>query len=826
MLKNYFTIAVRNLRRNKLFSLINISGLAIGISAALVIYLIVQHEFSVDKFHKDGDSIYRVVSRMQFPGSVFNNSGVPVPVAKAAREEVSGLQNVTHFILSDAPKVTLPGTGKMPAPTFKKQEDIIYADPEYFQILTYEWLAGSPATALDKPFQVVLSANRAKAYFGDAKPAEIIGKQIIYDDSITATVTGVVRDFDKATDFTFEEFISRATLENTGLKNRWAWDQWGSINSGSQMLVKLAKGTKPEQIEKQLVTLRHKYAPEYDDNSPKDGKEKKENTQHFLQPLKDIHFNALYDAFNHRQGHMPTLYGLLAVATFLLLLGCINFINLTTAYASQRAKEIGIRKTLGSSKGKLIGQFLSETFLLTLLATIVSILIAPWLLNVFKDFIPKGISFSSLNQPHVWLFLLALIVLVSVLSGFYPALVLTKFKPVTVLKNQASAGSGQSRKAWLRKTLTVTQFVIAQFLITATLVVSKQIHFSINKELGYKKDAIVYFNTNWKYFGKDKDRQQVLENKLLAIPEIQAVSVAGTSPASNSTSSSTITFEDGKKKVELMVEVKNADSSYFGLYQMKLVAGRNLKQSDTTQEYVINETYAKLLGFTNPKDAVGHYLKNGITIPIVGVLADFNTKSTRSAIQPLAFASQRANANTFHIALKPRGNNPDLWKNGLAKVEKTYKSIYPEDDFEYKFYDETIAKFYTTEQNISRLLNWAAGLCVLISCLGLLGLVIYTTNTRTKEIGVRKVLGASVASLVSLLSKDFVVLVLVAFLIAAPLAGWAMYNWLQDFAYRTNMSWWIFALCGGGMVLIALITLGTQTIRSATANPVKSLRTE
>jgi putative ABC transport system permease protein len=824
MQKNYFTIAIRTLRRNKLFSLINISGLAIGISAALVIYLIVHYEFSVDKFHKDGDSIYRVVSKIKFPGAVMDNSGVPVPLAKATKEEISGIDNSTHFIAGNEFKVTVISSDKLPLPSFKNQQEIIYADDAYFKILTYEWLAGSPSTALTKPNEVVLTSKRAKTYFGDANPSDIIGKQITYDDSIPATVIGIVKEITNATDFVFQEFISRSTLENSTLKKNWGWDQWGSVNSGSQLLVKLSKGTQPKKIEQQLTTLRHKYAPEPDADPTQ--KKDESGTTHSLQPLHDIHFNALYDAFGQRQGHMPTLYGLLSVAIFLLLLGCINFVNLTTAYASQRAKEIGIRKTLGSSKGKLISQFLTETFILTFLATLLSIIITPLLLNIFKDFIPKGVSFSSLNQSHVWLFLVGLIILVSVLSGFYPALVLTKFKPVTVLKNQNTAGSGQSRKAWLRKTLTITQFVIAQFLIIATLIVSKQIHFSINKELGYKKDAIVYFNTSWKYQEKNKDRQLVLLNKLKAIPELESVSLAGSAPASNGTSSTTLTFEDGKKKVELMIEVKNADSAYFNLYQMKLLAGKNLKESDTTQEYVINETYARLLGFANPGDAVGHYIKKNFNVPIVGVLADFNTKSTRSEIKPLAYSSQRANASTFHIALKPRGTNADLWKNALAKVEKSYKSVYPEDDFEYKFFDETIAKFYTTEQNISRLLNWAAGLCVLISCLGLLGLVIYTTNTRTKEIGVRKVLGASVTSIVSLLSKDFVLLVLVAFLIAAPMAGWAMHKWLQDYAYRTNISWWIYALCGSGMIIIALVTLATQTIRSARANPVKSLRTE
>lgn len=587
------------------------------------------------------------------------------------------------------------------------------------------------------------------------------------------------------------------------------------------MFVKLKKGTQPAQIEKQLVALRNKYRERKKEGDDKD------DTKHFLQGLTDIHFNSDYDAFDQRQAHKPTLYGLLAVASFLLLLGCINFINLTTAQAAQRAKEIGIRKTMGSGKGQLIFQFLSETFLLTFLATILSVVITPWLLNIFSDFIPPEVSFTSLNQTHVWFFLWGLILVVTLLSGFYPALVLTKFKPVAVLKNQAYAGTAQTRKAWLRKTLTVTQFVIAQFLIIATLVVSKQVHYSLNKELGYKRDAIVYFNAEWNIFSDEKDsRRFALLEKLKTIPEIEKISLAGSAPASNNTSTTTMKFADGKKLTETMVEIKFADTGYFDLYKMKLLAGKNLRQSDTTKEFVINETYAKLLGFVKPGDAIGHFIERGFKVPVTGVISDFHTKSTHQPIKPLAYSSAINNSYTFHLALRPRGQDGESWKRALSKVEKLYKEIYPEDEFKYQFYDESIASFYKAEQNISRLLKWSAGLCIFISCLGLLGLVMYITNTRTKEIGVRKVLGASVAQIVSLLSKDFIALVIIAFLIALPIAWWAMNNWLQDFVYRTSLSWWVFAVTGGGMLVIAMLILSIRTIKSAVENPVKSLRAE
>jgi len=417
----------------------------------------------------------------------------------------------------------------------------------------------------------------------------------------------------------------------------------------------------------------------------------------------------------------------------------------------------------------------------------------------------------------------------TVFSGFYPAMILTKFKPVTVLKNQMHATTSKTRKAWLRKSLTVTQFVIAQFLVIATLVVSKQINFSLNKDLGYKRDAIVYFPTVWNFFSdKPDNRRFALLEKIKEMPEVEAVSLASSSPAHQGSSSTTMKLDNGKKEVELMIETMNADPEYFNIYKLKLIAGKFPEQSDTLKEYVVNESFTRSFGFTKPTDAIGKFVKRGNRlVPIVGVLKDFHTKSTHDPIKPVTFSSARKNSYTIHIALKSQANSPGLWKTGLEKIEKEFKELYPDDpEFKYKFFDESIAAFYKKEQDVSRLLKWSAGLCIFISCLGLLGLVIYTTNSRTKEIGVRKVLGASLVQIVSLLSKDLLSLVLIAFIIATPLAWLAMNNWLQDFAYRTNISWWVFAACGASMLTIALILLSIRTIRAALTNPVKSLRTE
>lgn len=817
MIKNYFKIAFRNIWKNKVFSLINISGLSIAISASLVIYLIVQFEFSYEKSRKDADRIYRMVTHVALPGEPLNKGGyASVFMAKSVRTDLPEVEMATYFIIDefDRLKVAVPHEDSKPPTIFEKQTDIVFADEYYFSLFECDWLAGSKLTALKEPFQVVLTDDIARTYFGNIAAADIIGKKIIFHDTITTTVTGIIKNpVDKATDLHFKEFISLATVMNTNLQYYIGIDGFDDM----QLFVKLKPSTKLELIDAKLEGLRNKFYKQ-------DPLWKAKVTNH-LQPLTDIHFNAEYGAFNHRQAHKPTLYGLMAVAAFLLLLGCINFINLTTAQATRRSKEIGIKKILGSSKWNLIFQFLIETFFLTLIATVISIVIMPWLLAIFKDFIPPEITMVSLKQVHIWGFMAILIFLMTLLSGLYPAIVLTKFKPVTVLKNQITADSIQSRKAWFRKTLTVTQFLIAQFLVIATLVVSKQINYSLNKDLGYKKDAIVFIYMPENMFSNKKDdRRFVFFEKLKSIPGIEKISLGGGPPANRNISGISTKMFNGSKEVELMVERQWSDSVYFDIYKMKLVAGKIYGQNDTLPKYLVNEAFARAYGYINPPDIVGQYIQNNI--PIVGVLKDFQARSTREPIKPYTYQNYRKGCYTIHLALKSEAGSPRQWKATFAKVEKEFRKLYPDDDFNIIFFDQTIAEFYKAEQDIARLLNWSAGLCIFISCLGLLGLVIFTTNSRTKEIGVRKVLGASISQIVTLLSKDLVSLVLVAFVIAAPLAWLAMNKWLQAFAYRTQMSWWVFAACGISMLLIALVVLSIRTIGAAIANPVKSLRTE
>jgi len=814
MFRNYLTVAWRNLLRNKVFSLINIVGLAIGISASLVIYLLVYYDFSFDKHHRGVDRMYRVVSSLHFPGTLIRNGGVSFPLPAAFKSEITGVEASAAFHNYDGVKVTLPVENGAPV-VYKNENNMVFADGNFFSLFEQEWIAGSPQTSLNEPFQVVLTEEKAKKYFPGNDIRRAIGQTIIYNDSVKVRVTGIVRRQAQRTDFNFTEFISLATITSTNLKNNMGFDQWGSVNSSSQFYVKVNQGVSPKNIEKQLVDLRSKYS-----------KDDYMKTENLLQPLRDLHFTAPYDFFSDRQAHRPTLYGLLAVACFLLVLAGINFVNLTTAQSSARAKEIGIRKTMGGSKGKLMFQFLGETFLLTTIATILSILIGPFILKIFSDFMPPELKFNLLQYPQLILFSALIILGVTLLAGFYPALVLTRFQPVAVLKNQIHAGSAKTRKAWLRKTLTVSQFVIAQFFVISTIAIGKQIKFALNKDMGFRKDAIVTVHVPWN--ASNKEGKKVLVNRIKSFSEIAMTTLGGAPPASSGWSSTTMKYKDGKKEIESTVEVKSGDSSYLKLYQMPLIAGHYARTTDSgSNEYIINEAYAKFLGFTNPHEAIGKIIDRGEKrFMIAGVLRNFHVKSIHSTIEPLVYQDQPMNYGTIHILLNPNDPEEKTWKSAIAKIEKAWKEIYPEFDFNYQFLDDGIAAFYKKEQDTSKLLNWATGLAILISCLGLLGLVMYTTNQRAKEIGVRKVLGASVGQLISLLSRDLLQLVMIAIIIAVPLAWWALNNWLEDFAYRTSLSLWIFLLGGALMILVAIITLSTQTIRAALKNPVGALRSE
>lgn len=801
--------------KNKAFSIINVIGLTIGLSASFVIGLMIYYDSTFDTFHKDGNRIYRVVTDYKSPEGVFYNGGVTLAL-KDAISNNSNLETISEFYEERPAKVENKSNGL----EFKWPEFVIYADEAYFNIFNYNFIAGNKTNALANPGNVVLTKTRAANYFPNLSPSQIIGKTLVYNDSINITVTGIVENFKSRTDIIFQEFISHPTLLQTDRREEIIEKKWGSTNSASQLYVKLNKAGNLKAVQKRLDDLATEHTSESD-------KAFGQSRNFYLQPLNDIHFNENYGIYDWSKGQASKslLASLALVALFLLLLGCINFINLNTAQATQRAKEIGIRKTLGSSKKQLITQFMGETFLLVLCSAILSLILSKWLINVFSDFVAEDLNLQLLKNPLVISGIVLLLIIVTFLSGFYPALVLSKFNTVSVLKNNISVGQ---KKVKLRKYLTVFQFTIAQVFIIATLLVSKQINFLLSKDMGFKTDAVVsvYSPRN----ERELFKKQLYAEKLRAIPEIKSLSIGGNPPASFSTSTTNVTYVNEGETVKTELQFLYGDEKYIDLFELKLLAGRTLR-NDTVRELVINETFSKILGFKTPNDALGKTIDlNNSNVPIVGVMKDFYQRSLKTGIKPMAlrgdwFRDRYSQFQAVHIAFQNTASTH--LKETLLKIELAYKSVYTEnDDYRLEFMDQTIAKFYNREQKISKLLNWSTGLSILISCLGLLGLVIYTTNRRVKEIGVRKVLGASLLEINALLCKEFLILVAIAFVIAAPLAWLGINNWLQDFAYKTSLSFWVFLLSGCAMILFALLVISIKTFQAANTNPVNSLRSE
>jgi len=835
MLTTSLRNAARSFRSNRLFSIINILGLSIGISAAIVIFWVAEYELSFDRFEPGRDRIYKVVQEGSFNGNPAHAGAVPGPLGAAVQKELTGIElTIPYFAYQHdgTAKVTVlsatnaaagaagadaahPTTGAAnsaatkPA-VFNHQPGIVYTTPDYFSLVPHQWLIGSPQASMTNPFNVVLTESRAHQYFPDEKLTELIGKQLKYDDNLV-TVSGIVKDETDHTDLGAAEFISHATIAKTQLQENFMMTRWDDWMAYSYLYLKLAPGTTQARAEAQLEAL-------YKKNHPADPKSR-DGWHLKLLPLREVHFSSLYGTLGHRAASKTALYSLLAIAAFLLLLATINFINLSTAQATRRAKEIGVRKTMGGSRWQLMRQFLGETFFLVLLATLLSMALTPVLIEAFSGFIPPEIHSDWLNHPGSLLFLALLIPVLTTLAGAYPAFLLSGFNPVKVLKDQHYSPASNTSGSRTRRILTVSQFVIAQFFVIATLLVGKQIYYGLNEDLGFRRTAVITFETPWDTSNVAK---QHLFNAVKAIPGVEMASRGFFAPGGNGAAFGNISFKP-RPDVKDGIVTRWGDSNYLHLYEIKLLAGRNVYNSDTIREVLINNTYARLLGFQRPEEALGQHLTyyGKKDVPIVGVMADFHEESTRSAILPLAFAGQAG--SMVHIRLAAAAAN---WPSTIEKVRKAYHAAYPEADFEYSFVDDLVGKWYKAEQDIIHLLYWATGLTVLISCLGLLGLVVYTTNTRTKEIGIRKVLGATVAGIVRILSAEFLRLVLLASAIAIPVAWWAADRWLSNFAYRTPMSAWVFVAGGALLILVALLTLSFQTIKTALANPVKSLRTE
>lgn len=824
MFKSYCISAWRTLIRNRVYTLINTLGLALGICACLVIWVIVRYEFSFDREHPYGDRIYTINSYEQFMKDEPERL-VPAVLASlpdAIKKEIPGVELLATYHLLQKDTVLVVEAGKKvggnqaanqvgsPAENqvggnqagakqaFYPCQSIV-AEPAYLRIMGYQWLAGDPQTALLNPFSVVLTESRARQYFGTGPLNGFIGKQLFYQDSLRVNVSGIVRDWSEHTDFPYTDFISFSTIDHSFLRQSLHLDSAESkYPAVASVLVRLGPNASANNARAALKALfmsrvgaRSLY------------------TRIELQALHDVHF---------ADQHFP-FYALLSIAAFILVLAIINYVNMATAQSLTREKEMGIRKVMGSGRSHLILQLLTETFLLTAVAGLVAVLAVRPVLGAFREFIPQEIKFAPFAPANL-LFLAVITIVVTLMAGLYPARMLSAHAPVTSLKG---AGAPRGEGKWfLRRGLIVFQFTVSLLFIIGTMVIGRQVEFMLHKDLGFKSDAVILFSTGEKRDSINKIR--TLETEIRNLPGVAAVSAANMPPSGTDRGLSTVRYK-ARSNDPIRVETIQADENYIPLYAIKLLAGRNLFPSDTLREAVINENLSKELGFRKPEEAIGQMLSTwGKDLPIVGVVADFHKYSYKEPIRPLMITGRAA--TDLQVRLDTKGKSARETRSIISRIEKTWKTMYPHQPFEYDFFDEELAQMYQKEQTMEGLLDIATGITLFISCIGLFGLTLFTTAQRTKEIGIRKVMGAGVKDILVLLGKDFVRLVLIA-LVAASAAGWyGMHRWLQDYAYRVNIGADVFLLAGGALLLVTLLTVGAQSLKAALANPIKALRSE
>lgn len=809
-----FKLAFRQLWRNRLFTALNVLGLSIGLAACWMIFQLVSFEFSFDADQPNRDRIYKVVSRFTFDGKESGNAGTPKPMAVAIREEIGGVELAVGLYDQWVPSLQVPQSSAKPL-VFTDVRGVIATNSDYFKLVPYQWLAGATPKTLSEPNEVVLTLSSAEKYFPSLTPDQMLGRTILYWDTLAVKVTGVVADLGRSTSFTAKEFLSLPTIR----RGEWVRDfreGWGGTNSGDQVYFLREENANAAKLAASINALVLKKSRS---NIEKSGET---IPKYELIPLAEEHFNTFYEARN-RVVDKKIVFALMGLAGFLLALAVINYVNLTTAQIPQRAKEIGIRKTLGSSASGLIGHFLGETFLVTLLACGLAYVWTVTFRSGLGDLFPEDLDLYP-NVGQTLLFMILLIVTISILSGWYPSVLITRFQPTQVLRGQVNLKIG-SNAFPLRKILIVFQFVIAQAFVIGAIIMNQQLHYALEADLGFDREAVLTFHVPYELSEKEayRDKHFALKEEIMRLPEVEIVSL-GSEPFSKSFASSTMTYAGHKGKVERNVYLKQADTNFLKTYGMKLLAGRNLLPSDTVREYVFNETAVREFGFKSPQEAVGKFVGDKKPIPIVGVIADFHSSTFDRKIEPLAILTQKDLGANFNVQLA--SSRPADWQASIQKMEKLWKQNYPDAPFEYKFYDDMIAQYYESERRMTQIINLSTGIAILISCLGLFGLATLTAFQRTKEIGVRKVLGASIASIVGMLSKDFVLLVVIALVIASPIAWYFMNQWLTDFAYHIDISWWVFALAGVAAMGIALLTVGYQSVKAALMNPVESLRSE
>ncbi len=806
MLKIYFLTALRSLLRNKSYSILNIAGLALGITCSILLFLVIKYELSFDTFHAKADRIYRINVDSNYGDGLFQSTSIHFPAVKVLRSNNPGFENITQVFGEEGGQITVPAKGNEAPKHYREEGAVAFAEPELFEIFSFDTGGKDLKPYLSEPNNIILTKSMAEKYF----PAEnAVGKVVKYNNRLTLKVAAVIPDLPVNTDFPFIFFISYSSLKGFV---QYDLTKWNSLVSNHNGYVLLPPDADKNKIEADVNATLRKNMPD----------KRRKNEKFVFQPLDDIHFNAAYGNYAQRTISKEVVWSMALVGIFLVITACINFINLATAQAIKRAKEVGIRKVMGSNYWQLILQFLGETFLITLLATFISVILTELALPFLNQLLELEISFSVLEDPVLLLFLITEVLLVTLFAGLYPAFVLSSFQPIAALRSRLSVQKVAGLS--LRRALVVVQFTICQVLIICTLVVNEQMDYFRTKDLGFDKEAVVTSLLPQGQAMKLKNlRQELLNN-----PAIEDITFGIAPPAGNITSLTNFGFNNSKEDMPFQANMKVIDENYLDVFNLKLVAGRKFKDNentnDSTHRLLINETMRRKLEIKTPEDALGKTITLGSgasKATIVGVVEDFHQASLHDPIDPILMVAQ---PDYYLYAMTKINMNQS--KEALQHLEQVWYKAYPDDVFNYEFLDESIARFYQDEQRQSTLFKVFAIIAIFIGCLGLYGLISFMAVQRTKEVGIRKVMGASVLNITMLFSKEFVKLVLIAFVIAAPIAYYLMQKWLQDFTYRIDIGYWAFILAGIATMAIALITMSIQAIKAAIRNPVYSLKAE
>ncbi len=816
MFLNYLKIALRTLRKNRVFSFINIAGLALGIAAFVLILEYIAYERSVNSFHKNFPTLYRMLGQTR-EGDIWEDMAPAVaPLAKQQFPEVRNFCRLTDGPASGIVSYNDSKAGNS-LQAFR-EEKVAYADASFFTLFTFPLVEGTAATALTQPNTVALSASQARKYFGDGKP---LGRTLTLNNQFGKTlytVTAVYADMPQNSDMRFDAVFSLQTLANPANLNGNTWARLdGFDGSFLTTFLQLSESADTKSLLTKFNAFKKKIKPE-------------DESTFLLQPASNIHLAASLNDPYRTTGSLGFVYLMSGIAGLILLIAWFNYVNLSTAGAIKRAKEVGVRKVIGAGPGQLIGQFLGESLLLNIVGFGLGIVLVVLLQGVFNEFIKKELSLSVLNTNGFWLVGLGLLIAGALASGGYVAFALTSFQPIQTLKGANQAGKG----GWLRKSLVVMQFSASVALVIATMVLYRQLQYMQNKDLGVRlAQRVVIKGPKVNQNDSFTSGTAALDHELNQLPYVKNFCQTGIVPGNyyNFTAGG-ITKQnprpgDEKKNYSMGI----IDERYLTTYEIELVAGRNFTTPEAelgwekSGKLMINETAARQLGFASPAEAPGKTINWGQVYEIVGVVKDYHHQGLRRAIDPIIFMPRRSVSDlTVQLTTDPiQGGRV---QDKIAALERIYKASYPGNPFEFYFADENYNKQYQDEQQYGQVFTVASALAIFIACLGLFGLAAFTTEQRTKEIGVRKVLGASVASIVTLLSKDFLKLVLIAIVIASPLAWYAMNRWLQNFEYKVTLDWWVFAGAGLLAVGIAVLTVSFQSIKAALMNPVKSLRAE